>query len=285
MPSFEHEGFVRLFRNRPELAAELLRDVLGVALPAYTEARIESAELTDIEPAARYADLVVLLVEGKPVFGIVVEVQLDEDKDKPFTWPVYVANLRARIRCPVDLLVVTPDPKVARWASRRIELGHRSSLEPFVVGPDGVPAITDPTVAARDPELAVLSAMAHGQGAVDEAIRVALAALHAASTYADDRALLYSDLVLAALSGAARTALEELMTQGYEYQSDFAKRHRAQGAAEARARDVVTFLEARGLAISAAQRERILACTDLDELDRWVRKAATVTNTEALFAD
>jgi hypothetical protein len=40
MPSITHEALVLLFRNRPELAPELLRDVLGVALPAYAEARI-----------------------------------------------------------------------------------------------------------------------------------------------------------------------------------------------------------------------------------------------------
>ncbi len=55
--SFLHEGFVRLFHDRPALAAELLRDVLGVDLARYTEARIESADLTDIEPAKACSDL------------------------------------------------------------------------------------------------------------------------------------------------------------------------------------------------------------------------------------
>jgi len=51
-----------------------VRDVLGVALPACTEARIESGELTDVVPAQRYADVVVLLVEAKPVYGIIKDV-------------------------------------------------------------------------------------------------------------------------------------------------------------------------------------------------------------------
>jgi hypothetical protein len=63
MPSYEHEGLIRLFRNRPELAPELLRDALRIELPAYSEARVESADLTDLEPAERHADLVVLLVD------------------------------------------------------------------------------------------------------------------------------------------------------------------------------------------------------------------------------
>jgi hypothetical protein len=61
MPSQLHEALLSLFRNRPELAPELLRDALHIQLPAYSEARIESADLTDLQPAAYRADLVVLL--------------------------------------------------------------------------------------------------------------------------------------------------------------------------------------------------------------------------------
>ena len=187
------EGWVLLFRHRPGLAPELVRDVLGVALPAYTEARIESGELTDVVPAQRYADVVVLLVEAKPVYGIIAEVQLD--RDKLYSWPVYAANLRARIRCPVDVLVVTPDPAVARWAARDIETGRGpgSRCRPLVVGPDGMPFIDDPERAARDPELAVLSAVAHGATApVDDAVRVATVALGAAATLDIDYTRIWS---------------------------------------------------------------------------------------------
>ena len=40
MPSLQHESLLLLFfRNRPEFAPELLREVLHVELPAYSEAR------------------------------------------------------------------------------------------------------------------------------------------------------------------------------------------------------------------------------------------------------
>ncbi|MBI4514722.1 MAG: hypothetical protein HY699_02770, partial [Deltaproteobacteria bacterium] len=94
MPSQLHEALLLLFRNRPELAPELLRDALHVAPPVYSEARIEPAELTDVQPAEYRADLVVLLYEGTPVLGIVVEVQLRPDADKCYSWPVYAAGLR-----------------------------------------------------------------------------------------------------------------------------------------------------------------------------------------------
>jgi hypothetical protein len=65
----------------------------------------------------------VLLYDGKPVLGIVVEVQLSVDEHKRFAWPVYVVGLRARMRCPVCLLVVCNEDSVTRWSAKSIELG------------------------------------------------------------------------------------------------------------------------------------------------------------------
>jgi hypothetical protein len=51
------------FHNRPALAVELLREALGQTLPAFKEARIESADLAEIVSADRRADLVVVLAD------------------------------------------------------------------------------------------------------------------------------------------------------------------------------------------------------------------------------
>ena len=185
-----HEALVLLFRNRPELAPELLRDVLGVALPAYSEARIEGAELTEVTPAEYRADLVVLLVDGKPVLGIIVEVQLQQDDRKRRTWPVYIAGLGARLECETCVLVVTPSESVAEWARTPIVVGPGSRCEPWVLGPSGVPVVRDVEVARRDPELAVLSVMAHGKGEPEVASSIGMAALSAALDLDEDRALL-----------------------------------------------------------------------------------------------
>ena len=233
MASQTHEALLLLFRNRPALAPELLRDALHVPLPHFTEARIESAELTDIQPAEYRADLVVLLLENVPVLGIVVEVQLRPDEDKSFSWPVYVTRLRARIRCPVRLLVVTPEEAVARWAARPIELGGGSRLVPLVLGPSGVPEITNDEEARLDPELAVLSAMAHGRDAdTAKSVRIALAALGASVGLDAERSTLYFDLTMASLGEAAREALQSMDPAKYEYQSEFARRYFSQGKAE-----------------------------------------------------
>lgn len=106
-----HEGLLLLFRNRPTLAPELPRDALGLGLPAWSEARVESAELTEVVPTEYRADLVVLLLEGRPVFAIVVEVQLARDEDKRKTWPLYLTSLRSRVGCPTAFKVRPWRPK------------------------------------------------------------------------------------------------------------------------------------------------------------------------------
>ena len=57
----------------------------------------------------------------------------------------------------------------------------------------------------------------------------------------------------------------------------------AVGRAEATARAVLTVLASRGITISEAQRERVLATREDKVLDEWLRRAATVYTTEALF--
>ena len=63
----------------------------------------------------------------------------------------------------------------------------------------------------------------------------------------------------------------------YEYQSDFAKKYialgKALGEANARARDVLTALRVRGVAVPDAARERILAENDPERLERWFERA------------
>ena len=83
MPSMAHEILVDLFKNRPSLAAEILVEVLGLSLPTYTEARLASIDLTEVQPAEYRADVVVLLLDGDiRVRVLIVEVQLAVDPRK-----------------------------------------------------------------------------------------------------------------------------------------------------------------------------------------------------------
>jgi hypothetical protein len=42
-------------------------------------------------------------------------------------------------------------------------------------------------------------------------------------------------------------------------------------------------LEARGLRVAEQARERILSCTELEQLQRWLRKSVSVRSVEELF--
>ncbi|WP_437571609.1 hypothetical protein [Sorangium sp. So ce542] len=290
MPSVTHEALVELFKNRPTLAAELLHDALGQPVPAFTEARVEPSDLTEILPSDRRADVVVVLLvaeQRRPAMAVVVEVQLGVDANKPYIWPVYVTQTRARHRCPTRLLVVTIDAALAQWCSRPIDTGHPGlTLTPLVLGPEGVPVVTDAEQARAAPEVVVLSAMAHGRGEEGEAIGVAF--LAAAVGLDEERRALYADVVLSSLNEAARRMLEAMMKSGYQYQSEFARSYvahgRQEGSIEAKAQAVLAFLEARELEIPAEVRERVLASTDLAELDRWIRRAAVVGDARELLA-
>lgn len=287
MPSRMHEVLILLFRNRPDLAPELLREALQIELPAYTQARIESADLTDVQPAEYRADLVVLLYDEKPVLGIVVEVQLAVKGEKRFAWPAYAAGLRARMRCPVCVLVVTARDSVARWAARPIELGPGSRFTPMVLGPSGVPIVVDPAEAAADPELAVLSAMAHGSSAdTDKALQIAIAAPSASLRLDQGRSVLYFDLMYASLSEAVRRSVRALDPAKYEFQSEFALRFLAQGRAEGRAEGeakgradtLLKLMTLRFGTLAEAEVARIRNAS-IEELDRWTER---VLSAEAL---
>lgn len=294
MPSVTHEALVELFKNRPTLAAEMLQEALGQPIPAFTEARVESSDLAEIVPSDRRADVIVVLLVGEKqqrAMAIVVEVQLGPDPDKPYVWPVYVAQTRARHRCPTRLLTVTTDATMARWCAQPIDTGHPGwILTPLVLGPKGVPVITDAEQAKAAPEAVVLSAMAHGQEEVGEAI--GLAFLAAATGLDEERRALYTDVVLSSLNEAARRMLEAMMKAGYEYQSEFARSYVAKGREEglregtlkAKAQAVLAVFEARGMEVPDDVRERILASTDMAELDRWLRRAVVISNARELLA-
>jgi hypothetical protein len=160
-----------------------------------------------------------------------------------------------------------------------------------VLGPDRIPVVASPAEAARCPELAVLSSLAHGRGA--HAREVALAALLAAASLDEQRRALYTDTILHSVGSALRKALETAMDlkdyENYEFKSplfrDQIDRRVAQGVAQGEARAILTVLRARNVAVSDEARARVLACADLATLDRWAARAATAESVEEMMAE
>jgi len=263
MPSPTHQALTDLFRNRPELAAEMLAETLGWPFLGFKDATLVSGDISDLNPTEYRADAVVTLTDASGAFSaIVVEVQLRRDKDKHWTWPVYLATLRARLRCPTVLLVVCADPRTADWCTTPIDMGHPGwTLQPVVLGPEGIPLVTDAGEASLDLELAVLSVMARTDH--PDWKRAAGALLTAFGTTKNQHAHDYYEIVRTLLPAAARRILEAMVTTGtYKYQSEFARRYFTEGQARA----VLT------------------SCTDLALLEVWVRRAATATSVDDLFA-
>jgi hypothetical protein len=287
VPSYVHELLLLLFRNRSGSAAELLRG-LDVQLPEYDEIRTDSSDLSDLRPAEYRADLVLFLMRGSQrVLGVIVEVQLGRDEDKPYAWPGYVANLRARHRCPVCLLVITTEDTVARWAGRSIDVGPGTRCKPWVVGPSNTPAITALEDAQENVELAVLSAIEHGQSPdIQLAARIAVAAIFASADIDVERSRLYFDLISISLSPNARGAFEATMNSlGYEYQSDFARRYygqgKAEGKAEGRIEIILKLLALRFGPLTEADQTRVRGARDaqLDAMTEGMLTSETLEET------
>src|SRR5690625_3639955 len=208
MPSTEHEMPLEFLRNRPEMEARLL-ETFGFDVPDHDRAELSAAECPDIQPHDYSADGVVTFTRADVVrMAVVIEVQRREDNRKRYTWPLYVATVRARLECPTVLLVICEDTATAEWAAEPIPLGNPDSyLVPLVLGPDQVPVITSSDEVQDMPELAVLSALANAETNV----KTMLACMESLDMLHEATARLYYDFIISAVPATALRNWEESM--------------------------------------------------------------------------
>jgi hypothetical protein len=297
MPSLEHEAPLELLRGDPRLAAVLLES-LGVPVPPRSSARLVPADLTASVPAELRADAVILLsprepgsalAEGNRKLAVIIEVQLQYDEKKVFSWPAYLTQGRAAHRCDTVLLVICRDPATAALCRATITTGHPGfDLTPLVVDAATTPRPGPPGPGPAGPELAVLAVLTGALDLdIDSARHLVLASL---ANLDDDRLATYTVLIRRAASEAARQALEALMTTA-PYRDAFVDglmaeglaKGLAQGKAEGEARMVLRVLDARGLQVPDEIRERVLSCTDTAQLDHWGELAATAVSLDDVF--
>lgn len=287
MVSLLHEGMIELVRDRPAFVADLLGRLLDVQVPRFTEARLAEATLNQLVPVEYRADAMIVFTDREPVFGAIIEAQLQRDDNKLYTWPLYAVGARERHRCPFVVIVVTPDPATAIWAARTVDIGGGVRFWPLVVGPGGIPKVTDEVQARGEPQLAVLSAMAHGQDNVETAMAIVSAATTAISELPEDRRLLYSLLIASNLSTAARKAMEmhpRLEKFLSETQRQQIEHTRAEGRAEGEATALLKILARRGFELTPEQRRRITECTELAVLERWLDRSLSAASVDELLA-
>jgi hypothetical protein len=291
MPTLEHNGLIEMFRENPALAPHLLSTLFGIDAPAHASVLVADSALDQLVPVEFRADLVIELRDpaNTVVLAIVLESQREIDVRKTFSWPVYLSVARAERRAPALVLVLAIDAEVAAWAAETIDLGvGLASVQPLVLGPATLPVVTDPAIAEKEVELAILSAMAHGNGA--QGLLVLQAAFVALGRLDREHAAVYFQIIWDVLREPMRQALEALVmerqTEGKATFPPFAQqlidRGRLEGLRDGRLeglrdgelkglREALLRLVARaGIALTDADRARIQTCDDVATLERWV---------------
>ena len=299
MPTLEHNGLIEMFRENPSLAPHFLNLLFHVDVPPHVSVRVADTALDQLIPVEFRADLVLELRddEDQVVFAIVLEAQRDQEPRKRYSWPVYVAVARAERECPTVALVIAIDAGVAAWAAEKIDLGlGLGGLQPLVLGPATVPVVTDPVVADREVELAILSALAHGNG--PDGLAVVQTALAALGRLDREHAAVYFQIIWDVLREPMRRALEALVmvrqAEGKIEYPPFVQRIFEQGELKGKLdglgegkldglregelkgkldglREALLRLLSRAeIPISEDDRARIDACADAATLDRWI---------------
>ncbi|MEO3792693.1 hypothetical protein ABGB14_20975 [Nonomuraea sp. B10E15] len=291
-----------MFGDRPQLAVEILRDLMGVQLPDTPLIRQEERTFNTRNSDDIEVDLIFTLgPPNEPAHAIIVEIQQGTSKDSR-QLARYAAATWLLLGCDVTVLIVCPDHKTAAHYARPIESGLTGyCLLPVVLGPDGIPAITDPQQAAANLDLAAMSVMIHGNDRkVVEAFATALADTH------DEHAPQYYEYAYSIAAPEIRCLMEEIMTSTtWPVYSPFAREHfgrgleegqaqgkaegkaegRAEGRAEEAARMVLLVLTARGFDVPDDTRARIVTCADLAQLEDWAVRAATTQTLHDLFGE
>ena len=282
MPTLEHNAIVEMFRENPELAPHFLAILFHMDIPPHTTATVVESSLDQLIPVEFRADLVLELRDANDalVLAIVLEVQRDKDPNKKYSWPVYVTVVRAKNRCDTIVLVIATDADVAAWAAERIDLGlGLGHVQPLVLGPAVVPEITDLAEAEKEVQLAVLSAVAHGNGPQGEA--VVKAAFRALERLDPEHAMVYFQIIYDALREPMQRALEALaMERQTEDKANYPpfvqkifergiREGELKGKLEEKREVLLRLLGWAGLTLTEEERSRVHACEDGATLDRW----------------
>lgn len=294
MPSSQHDAVHRIFRDAPDLLARLVPET-GVKFPEYSSIEPLDTDLTEIRPLERRVDSFfrVRTAGDEGGFLLAVESQTKPDPEKHNSWTYYMAHMYAKYRLPPILVVVCRDKKTAAWAEEPIRIGcsFHTSMEvfPLVLGPIGVRPITDPEEAAKDPALTTFSVLINAK---DPGI---LAILDAVAPVLGPDAKWAEYIEVGLDDGPARDHWRKLMAVytpnfpgfGSVMEETWIQVHsdgEAKGKVEGKAEDILRVLEVRGIEVSDAVRERVMACGDLEVLGTWFDRSLTVETAEGLFA-
>jgi hypothetical protein len=247
---------------------------------------------------------------GQPALAVIIEPQLRDSETKRFSWPVYVTTARRLAGCPAAVLVVIcPDPAEAAKCRQLIRTGHPGfDLAPIVIDSNAPPGFDG----AGGPYLTLFAASVGGIDLASETGARAVLDAMSDPVISEAERLQLTIIIMRLASDAARQSLEAMMHTS-EYEKTFVEELRDQGKAEGHvegkaeghvegkaeglvegkaeglvegeARSVLRILDARRLAPSEEQRQRVISCTDAAQLDLWLDRAITADTVDEIFAD
>jgi hypothetical protein len=288
-----HEGPLDLVRQHPEIAVEFVQGATGIKLPPEVAVSLAPTDMSAVVPVQYLADMVVLIsnaATGDPALAVIIEPRLRDSETKRYSWPVYVTTARRVAKCPAAALVVLcPDPAEAAKCRQLIRTGHPGfDLAPIVIDSGSPPGRDD----AGGPYLTVFAASMGGIDMESESGARRVLNAMASPEVGDADRLRMTTIILRLASDAARQILEAMMTTS-DYEKTFVERihdqgvseGKAEGEAKGKAESVLKLLDARRLAPSKEQRQRVMSCSDSAQLDLWFDRAITAGTAAEVFAD
>ncbi|OHV32463.1 MULTISPECIES: hypothetical protein [Pseudofrankia] len=292
MPSGEHESAVAAFAAFPDATAALLDRTFHIGLPRHDDAHRGPATFQKLAPTSYHADNTLVFTRaGKRVYALVIEVQRRWVPGKWRAWKYYATSLEQELDVGVLLAVFCPEAGDAeRYRGMAGTDRFSVRLWPCLLSLDDLPLVEDSAQARANLSLAALSLICHG-GDDPATLVPAFAALYDGMHHADQEvSRKICDMLLVALSKAARDLWEEHMTVvDSEYRSELFReleaRGKTEGKAEGKADSVLRVLSRRGVPVPAAVEEQIRACADLDLLDTWLDRALTAISAEDVVGE
>jgi len=290
MVTAQHEALHQIFQQRPEVFAQVGRK-LGVKIPETKTAKLFPTDATEVQPVERRIDCtfeIETLQQGK--FLVLLEVQRKKQEDKPSTWLYYQAYMQERHKMPTMLMVLCPNEGVADWAAGPHQLGAdfhpTATLRPFVLGAKTVPKFPQVEPDYADIVLGAISAVVHRADPEFDAMAEALASAMGAIGWQKDMREL-SELVEVGLEKTpAKDIWRRIMSVDTSfYQSETSQELREEGRTQQLAEVVLDALRLRHVELSDAERQRVLGCSDRDQLGVWFVRAMNATTAADVFGE
>lgn len=284
--SFSDRAFHALAQREPSVVLAALRVLAPTLAAGAAPIRPEDLAPTRLDALAPPMDADWVARVGDEA---IVHLECQGYRDATFLDRLFRYHLVLTLRHPerrvrtVALWLTTPPPTQRREAITRGDV--RVSVTQVVL------AEVDAEVLLRDPATACFAAGADAGSMRDEVLCARVASALAgldASWYQRHMA------VFAALSkGRYETMkramiaadLEPVILEDFVYfgEDRGIVKGKAEGEVKGKAEAVLQVAAVRGVALSEAQRARVLACSDVPTLEAWLRSAVTAANADEVF--